>query len=71
MKIRLTKKHKLHTRFLPVGSELGVEPTLGMELIDKGVAEDLSGEYKPVKKKAKKDLSLDNSKNDSKESKNK
>lgn len=44
MKIILTKKHKLHSRELPKGTELRVSNELGKELIKKKVAKEFNGD---------------------------
>ena len=66
MKIRLLKKHKLHTKELKKGTEFVVSNYLGDELIKKGLAENTV-----VNIEAKKVVNLQKKKtinNDSKES---
>ena len=45
MQIVLLKKYKPHSRELQVGTELGVTNELGVKLIAKGIAKDITKEY--------------------------
>jgi len=58
MKIILKKDYKLHSKVLKKGTEVGVELSKGIELINKDIAEDLDGKIKPVKKKEENKVSL-------------
>ena len=71
MKIRLLKKHKLHTKEIAKGKEFAVSNYLGEQLIKKGIAEDVDGKF-IVKNKEDKVVNLQTEDktiiNDSKES---
>lgn len=60
MEIVLIKDYKLHSKTLKKGTKVGVELTKGIKLINKGIAEDLSGKVKAVKKKSEKYVPLKN-----------
>jgi len=46
MQIILLKPYKPHARKLKVGTEMGVTNEKGLELIEKGIARDVTKEYK-------------------------
>jgi len=58
MQVILLKDYKPHTRVLKQGKELGVTNEVGLKLIEKGIARDVTTEYLGdilVKRKSKKE----------------
>ena len=45
MQVILLKKYKPHSRELKVGTEMGVTNEVGLKLIEKGIARDVTKEY--------------------------
>lgn len=48
MQVILLKPYKPHSRTLKVGTEMGVTNEKGLELIEKGIARDVTKEYNLV-----------------------
>jgi len=46
MQVILIKDYKPHSRVLKKGTEMGVTNSKGLELIEKGIAKDVTKEYK-------------------------
>ena len=46
MQVILLKDYKPHSRVLKKGTEMGVTNSKGLELIEKGIARDVTKEYK-------------------------
>ena len=70
MQVILLKDYKPHTRVLKQGKELGVTNEVGLKLIEKGIARDVTKEYLGnilVKRKEKaKKIEQDKDKNSNK-----
>lgn len=69
MQVVLLKDYKPHTRVIKAGKELGVTNELGLELIEKGIARDITKEYNILVEKKREennevleDISKDNPK---------
>lgn len=59
MQVILLKKYKPHSRELQVGTEMGVTNELGIKLIAKGIAKNVTKEYDVKIIKKRKELAVE------------